>query len=61
MYAETPNTGQFVFYVGYAKYLWHGFPNRSVFCHSIMVFGVKWRKTQVMPGFILSHKGNVVS
>ena len=49
---------QAAFYIGNAKDLWCGFPNCSAYWHMIMVFGVKWHMTEVMPGSRLTHRCN---
>ena len=35
------------FYVGYAEDLRRGFPNRSAYWRTIVIFGAKWRKKQL--------------
>ena len=50
--------GQAAFYVGYTENLWLGFLNYTslgVLAHN-RVFGVKWRNTEVMPGFRFTSK-----
>ena len=37
---------QVAFCVGFPEDLRLGFPNHSASMHTIMVFGVKWRKTE---------------
>ena len=37
---------QAAFYVGYAEDLRRGFPNRSAYWHTIVIFGAKRRKTE---------------
>ena len=43
-----------VFYVGYTEDPRSGFPNHLVNWRTIMVFDVRWCKTEVMPGFRLA-------
>ena len=39
-------SGQAAFYVGYAEDLRRGFPNRSAYWRTIVIFGAKRRKTE---------------
>lgn len=40
----------------YAEDLWHGFSNSSAYLQMTMVFGVKQRKTEVVPGIDPTQK-----
>ena len=50
---------QAAFYVDYAEDLRRGFPNRLANWRTIVVFDVKWCKTEVMPGFRLPCRLNI--
>ena len=59
MKSKSPHSSplrQAAFYVGYAEDLRIGFRNRSAHWCTIVVFGVKWCKTEVMPGIRLLHR-----